>query len=1163
MSLASARYFLLVQLAALFLTAGLLRAQAPGTGAIMGVVHDPSGLTVANAAVSTVNESTDGTRSAVTNSAGAFSVTMLTPGTYTVTVSVSGFEANVLHSVRVVVGETSSLEFRLAMQKVGVTLQVAADAEIAQTQSSTLGRAVQEEAIRALPLANRNYTQILGLSPGVVVALPDATALGRNTQNVTSDGAKTTSNNIQFNGVDANNLSQDSAADDGEEVGTAIPAPDAIQEFKVQTANYDASYGRGAGANVDLVSKSGTNQRHGSAWEFVRNNIFNANDFFSKLDGQARPTLKQNQFGASFGGPIFKDRTFFFIEYQGLRSSNGSGDEVTVTLPQLASDRSAATLGTQFCPLNHGNPAGYLTNAGGTQVACNGSNINPVALALLNFKLSNGQYAVPSPQINLRGSDPTQLPIGQSTFATPANYSENQFSVNIDHAMTSKNMLLGRFFYSRAPTVQPFSPNAANVPGWGTTQLEQNTMFVLSDTHIVNSNLVNVARFGYMRFDGLSSVANPIQASALGMSTPTGAAGVAPGVSIAGLFTTGDAGTPSQWQNTNSFIWQDTISLTRNRHNLRFGAEVKRHEVDVGAPFSSDGLLQIATFDDFLLGQSAAQNGSPTGVSNVTGSGGSSGLFRRDERYTDLAAFLQDDIKMTERLTVNAGVRYEIFGTPKEIHGLLPSFDPAIAAGQVPATGSLSGYTLPANFPGHISTGVTKTSTSGLWATDYAAVSPRLGFALRLTERPILVLRGGYGIYFDHPSGGFSESTIGQQPFAVQSFSFDSQNAGATLAHPFSPPLPLDSSYPIYQPRIAGGGSYTSGVSPNVTNPYTQEYNLNFQYALAKDYLVEVGYVCAHTTHSPGSVEFNQSLLASPQHPVNGETMNTAANVIQRVPFQGISTGSLFHETNFIANYNSLQSSITKRFAHGFQFLGSYTWSKILDETSGSGGSTVFELWLLTNNQNNPRQAYGLTDFDHDQRAVLSFTWQAPKFEQTPMLARRMLTNWEFSGIAVIQSVSPITVLDGNAGLVYGNYNFENRAQKSGASPTTRGSLYSRAINGYLDQKAFTAAPEAPNSGGPGDTDFGNSGTGFVRGPGQHNLDLAVERSFPVTESSSLRFRTEFFNLTNTPQFANPNNSVDFTEGPNGPVNLNPSFGLISAKAANPRIIQFALKFAF
>jgi len=1150
-------------LAVLFLTAGMLRAQAPGTGAIMGSVHDPSGLPVANAAVSTVNESTNASRNTVANSTGDFAVTLLAPGTYSVTVNVPGFKVDVLRSVRVVVGETNSLEFKLAMKSVGVTLQVTADAEIAQTQSSTLGRAVDEEGIQSLPLANRNYTQILGLSPGVVVALPDATALGRNNQNVTSDGAKTTSNNIQFNGVDANNLSQDSAQDDGEEVGTAVPAPDAIQEFKVQTANYDASYGRGTGANVDLVSKSGANQFHGNVWEFVRNNLFNANDFFSKLDGQARPMLKQNQFGASFGGPIAKDKTFFFAAYQGLRSSNGYGDEVTTTLPQLTSDRSAATLGAQFCPSNHGNAAGYLTNAGGTQVACNGSNINPVALALLNFKLSNGQYAVPSPQINLPSSDPTQLPIGESTYAVPANASENQFSVNIDQYIADKDTLSGRFFYARAPSIQPFSPNAANVPGWGTTQVLQNTMFVLADTHVFNSNLINVARFGYMRFDGLSSVANPIRASDLGMNTPTGAAGVAPGVSINGLFTTGDAGTPSQWQNTNSFIWQNTVSLTHNRHTLRLGAEVKRHQVDVEAPYSVDGLLQIATFDDFLLGQSAAQNASPTGGSNVTGSSGSSGLFRRDERYTDLAAFLQDDIKMTQRLTVNAGVRYEIFGPPQEIHGLLPSFDPAIASGQVPVTGSLSGYTLPANYSGAVPAGVTRTSTSGLWATDYAAVSPRLGFALQLTQRPVLVLRGGYGIYYDHTSGGFAESSIGQQPFAVQSFAFDAQNAGATLAQPFSPLLPPASSYPIYQPRIAGGGAYTSGVSPRVLDPYTQEYNLNFQYALAQAYLVEVGYVGSHTTHSPGSVEFNQALLASPQSPVNGTTMNTAANVLQRLPYQGIATGSLFSNTNFEANYNSLQSSITKRFTHGLQFLGSYTWSKILDETSGSGGSTVFELWLLTNNQNNPRQAYGLTDFDHDQRAVVSFTWQAPKVVQAPMLARQLFTGWEFSGIAVIQSGSPITVLDSNAGLIYGNYNFESRAQKTGANPSTHGSLYSRAINGYLDQNAFTIAPEAPNGSGPGDTDFGNSGTGIVRGPGQHNLDMAVERSFPVTESSSFRFRTEFFNLTNTPQFANPNNSVDFTQGTNGPVNLNPSFGLISAKAANPRIIQFALKYAF
>jgi hypothetical protein len=1141
--------------------AGNAFGQTPGTGAISGVVYDPSNRAIVGAVVNTVSQTTNISRSVVTTPEGVFRVLLLPAGNYTVTVTAVGFAESRSTAVSVTVSETTSLSVKLAIAQASATVQVASDAEMVELESSTLGRAVEQEAIQALPLANRNYTQILGLSPGVVVALPDATELGRGTQNVTSNGAKTTSNNIQFNGIDANNLSQNSAANDGEEVGTAIPAPDAIQEFKVQTANYDASYGRGAGANVDLVSKSGTNRFHGSAWEFVRNNIFNANDFFSKLDGQPRPTLKQNQFGASFGGPLIKDRSFFFVEYQGLTSSNAATVEPPTLLPQLTSDRSAATLGAQFCPTGHMNFAGYLTNAGGTQVACDGSNINPVALALLNFKLSSGQYAIPNPQVDLPSSDPTQLPVGQSSFNIPAHYRENQFSANIDQVITQKNTFSGRFFYSRAPTAEPFSPNAANVPGWGTNELDQNTMFVLADTHVFNADLLNVARFGYMRFNGLSSVANPVDALDLGTSTPTGIAGVAPGVSISGLFTTGDAGTPSQWQNTNSFIWQDTVSRVLNRNNMRFGAEVKRHQVDVDAPFSSDGLLQIATFDDFLLGQSAAQVGSPSGVSNVTDSMGSSGLFRKDERYTDLSIFVQDDIKLTHRITANAGLRYEVFGPPSEIHGLLPSFDPSIAVGQVPAAGSLSGYTLPANFSGMVPNGVTKTSTAGLWSTDYHDVSPRLGFAFRLTQRPTILLRGGYGFYYDRPSAGFAEGQLGQQPFSLQQLSFGAQNADATLQNPFNPLLPAASKFPIYQPRIAGGGAYTSGVSPRVIDPYTQEYDLNFQVGLARDFLLETGYVGAHTTHSPGSAEFNQALLASNQNPVNGTTMNTAANVIQRLPYAGIATGSLFSETSFEANYNSLQASITKRLSHGLQFLGSYTWSKILDETSGSGGSDVFELWLLTNDQHNPRQAYGLTDFDRDQRAVVNFTWDAPKFERSSMFARQVLSDWEFSGIAVVQSGSPITVLDYNAGLVYGD--FENRAQRTGSNPSTHGSLHSRVLNGYLDQNAFTIAPEAPNGSGPGDTDFGNSGVGMVRGPGQHNIDMAVERIFPVTESSSFRFRAELFNVTNTPQFANPNNSLDFTEGPSGPVNLNPSFGIITSTAANPRIVQFALKYLF
>src|ERR1700722_10940647 len=598
-----------------------LYAQDAATGAISGVVYDPSNRVVVHAEVLTVNEATHVSRSVTTTAEGVFRVPLLPPGAYAVTVKAAGFAENTSPSIQVTVSKTSSLNVTLAIAGVSQSVQVGDKSSVAELESSTLGGVVDETAIQSLPLSNRNYTQIIALSPGVVVDLPTATALGRGTQNVAADGATPTQNNIQFNGIDANNMAENSAASaETSIVGVAVPAPDTIQEFRVQTANFDAGYGRSAGANVDLVSKTGTNQFHGSAWEFVRNNIFNANDFFSKLRGQPRADLKHNQFGASVGGPIWKDKAFFFVAYQGLTEVNGLGDQTSATLPLLTQDRSAATLGAQFCPAGHlnsqGQPAtGYFTQAGGVQVACDGANINPVALAVPNRKVSNGQFAVPSPQVAIpnSGDDPSdQFPVGQSTFAIPAYYREDQFTVDIDQILSQKNTLSGRFFYSRAPTTEPFSPNgAANVPGWGTHELNRNTMFVLSDTHSFRSNLVNIARFGYIRFDGTSAVQNPLTAQAIGIGTPTGVVGPtsdAPGIWVGG-FMIGDAGNPSQWQVTNSLIWQDTIALTKGRHNARFGIEFKRHEIDVDSPTETDGLLQFSTFEDFLLGQSAAQNG--------------------------------------------------------------------------------------------------------------------------------------------------------------------------------------------------------------------------------------------------------------------------------------------------------------------------------------------------------------------------------------------------------------------------------------------------------------------------------------------------------------------------------------------------------------------------
>jgi Carboxypeptidase regulatory-like domain/TonB dependent receptor len=1171
------RQYFTVWVMAFLLLGGITFGQTPGTGAISGVVDDPSKRAVPNAEVLALNEATHVSRSLRTTSTGVFRVPLLPPGTYSVTVTAPGFAANTSRSIQVTVSETTSMTVTLAIAAAGESVQVKGDASVAELESSTLGGVVDETAIRSLPLSNRNYTQILGLSPGVVVDLPNAAELGRGTQNVASNGATPTANNVQFNGVDANNLAENSAANAEEEVGTAIPAPDVIQEFRVQTANFDAAYGRGTGANVDLVSKGGTNRFHGSAWEFVRNNIFNANEFFTKMDGQPRPDLKQNQFGAAVGGPILKDKTFFFVAYQGLTEVNGLGGEQHPILPLLTADRSAATLGAQFCPAGHlnsaGQPAtGYLTQAGGTQVACNGSNINPVALAVLNAKLPNGQFAVPSPQIALpnSGSDPSdQFPEGQSTFATPAHYREDQFSVNIDQVLNPKNTLAGRFFYSRASTSKPFSPNAANVPGWGTDELDRNTMFVLADTHVFSSKLVNIARFGYMRFDGLSSVQNPLTAQAIGTGTPTGlgdAASNAPGLSVGG-FTIGDAGTPASWQVTNSFIWQDTVALTKGRHNARFGAEFKRHEVDDNAPEESDGLLQVPTFNDFLLGQSAAQNGSPLGLSNVGTSQAGGGIFRRDTRYTDFAAFAQDDIKLTQRLTLNAGLRYEIFGAPIETNGRLANFNANTATqGPVPVTGTFSGFTLPSNFQGALPAGVTQTPYAGFWKTPYGDVSPRFGFVWQVTEKPTLVVRGGYGVYFDEHSGNLVEQTLTQPPFATLQIVSGAPNGPATLQSPFVPLVLPSSSYPIFMPRTPTSTPFIEGTNPNVRDGRTQEYNLNVQYALGQDYLLEVGYVGTTSAHRPGQVEFDQAQLASPQSPVNGQTSNSISNVTARLPIQGVSQGSLFTDSVFIANYNALQTSITKRMQHGFQLQGSYTWSKNLDEVNGEVGNDLFELQLPTNNQNNLRQSsYGPAGDDRDQRAVLNFTWSVPKLASAPVLARRLLTDWQFSGIGVIQSGIPLSIFDGNAGSVYGLLGGEVRAERTGSNPSTHGSLFSRVVGSgrYLDASAFTRAPEAANGTSLADQDFGNSGVGIVRGPGQHNLDMAVERLFPVTETSSFRLRAEFFNVTNTPQFANPSTSLGYGNALLPTPTANSTFGQITSTISNPRIIQFAAKYQF
>jgi hypothetical protein len=1109
-----------------------LPAQTPGTGAIVGTVTDPSGARVANAHVKVVNNGTDFSREVSTTTEGIFRCTLLPPGDYSLTIEATGFETLSAPIVHVLSSNTTSTDFKLQIGTSTTTVEVAANVDLAETQSSALGHTTDSQTIQALPLANRNFTQILALSPGVTVGVPDAGAFGKNTQNVMVNGAKTTANNFQFNGIDANNLSENSASGFAPEPGIAIPAPDTIAEFKVQTGMYDAGYGRSTGANIDIVSRQGTNQFHGNVFEFFRNDVLNANNFFLNAGGQPRPVLKQNQFGGTLGGPIRKDKTFFFVSYQGSRQINGEaqGALITSILPPLTKDRSAAALGAIF-----GGQSGAF---GGVAVTPNGSNISPVALALLNAKLADGSFAIPTPQtISPAG-------VGESTYSFPGHYQEDQYSVNLDQKLSDRNQLSGRFFHSDDNTNQPFTPFSATVPGWGTTFTSSNYMFTLADVHTFSSNLTNLARFGYMRFTGLQTQANPVNASDIGMATPDGFPTL-PGIQITGLFTIGSFGEPFYFQNTNTYVGQDTVSLTRGRHSLRMGGEIKRHQLVLNAPFVTSGFLLIQSFPDFLLGQSAAQNGSSQ--SNVFQSSGSAGLFRKDERYFDAAGFVQDDFHATRRLTINAGLRYEFFGPPSEIHGFLSSFDPATAVGPVPAGGTFSGFTLPGNYKGSVPNGVTQSSGSSFWNNDYKDFAPRVGFALQLPGKKALVLRGGYGIYYERLSGELILLDVGQIPFSLTQSRIGSPNAAATLATPFVPPLPPSSAFPIFFPRTPDSSLSVGAISGSIRSPYSQQYNLNLQYEFARDFLWQVGYVGSGTRHLDGCRQFNQALVATPENPVNGQTTTTNENLAQRVPFQGLAGGSYLCETSFNAGYNALQTSVTKRTSFGLTLLASYTFSKTLDYTSGTGGIDSLELDFMSGDQNDRRQSHGPSDFDRTHRVVFSAVYQTPNLRSGPAIAKTLLSRWQVSGVSVLQSGLPITAIDSTAGSVFGNLVGDTRAECTGASPASSGSVTSR-LNGYFNTAAF--APALTIGDGTG---FGNCGVGILRGPSELNLDLGVQRSFAFTERHVLDFRAEFFNFTNTPKFGNPIN--DFGAGP--------AFGLITSTVGNPRIIQFALKYRF
>jgi hypothetical protein len=1117
-------------------------AQTSNTGALTGTVTDRSGAVVQNAAVAIVSEATGAKRTATTGPDGVYRVPLLPPGLYRIEASTRGFKLAVQSGVPVRVTETTGLDIELEVGSERDSITVEAVPQLVQTDSNTLGRVVDERSVRNLPLVTRNFTQIIGLSPGVSVGLTDATQLGNGnggTNNYSNDdfsanGGRAYDNNTQMDGVPAN----DPGGIGYSSGGLAIPSPDSIAEFKVQTGQYDASYGRNAGAAVDLVTKTGSNEFHGGLYEFFRNEALNANSYFFKAAGIPRGILRQNQFGGLIGGPIKKDKLLFFGSYQGTRQLNGvaSGCSLTFVGAPLTNDRSAAALGGMF-----GDQTGV---EGGVAVAPDGSNINSIALTFLNLKLADGNYVAPTPKKIVSGA-------GDYAFSDPCPFQEDQFMTNGDFLHSAKSKFAAKFFSSHQTytLTLPF----LIVPGSGSRATAGYHNLALTHDYVFSSNLLNQAQFGFhrtdVRIDPFQSFTFPqIGTAVIPQSTALAEITIG-GTDIIGNFYKSDLA-------TNVYTPQDTLTYIHGRHSLRVGGGVTR--TGFTFDFFQGSAISFLSMPDLLLGQSAAQNGSS--FSNVFSSIQYPGIQDRHYFNWNPWVYAQDQFKLSPRLTLDLGLRYERPGYPADKNGRNSSFNAALADPNPPVSGSTAGYVVASNFPGTVPAGSVRLNNK--WAvngTGQNTISPRVGFAWQiLPTSSRFVLRGGYGIYY-------STLLVGEQiiqgafsaPWSSVGYTQGLANAGATFANPFGQLLSVSDfpRFPAYSPSTQ---LFLTYPALNSRPAITQQYSLNLQTELANNYLLELGYVGTRGTHLVDGVTLNQAGPASTSHPIRGETTNTLANLPLRVPIQGFqATGLSVVETAGESKYNSLQASVTKRFSHGLQFLASYTFARLFDTESGSTANSGSTGAQVPGDQNNPRSRYGPGSTIRPHRLVISYIYDFPR-PFSGGLAGKVLNDWSLSGVTTLQSGHPLTILSLNANNVFGinGYGGDRAEWGPGCNKTkleTPGSVRSK-LNNYFNQACIGAYPVIGDDGiGTG---FGNMGVGLVNGPGERNFDLALTKRIPVRlfgRESNWEFRSEFFNVFNSPQFADPDTNV--ADGA--------AFGVVSSTIANPRVIQFALKYSF
>jgi outer membrane receptor protein involved in Fe transport len=1140
-------------------------AQTATTGQIVGAVTDPSGALVVGAKVVLTSDA-GVRREAQTGSNGRYAFPLLDPGAYRMEVTLSGFASSKLEGISVKITESSVVDVALKVAGAPTTVSVTGESPLVQTESSAKGTVIDENQVRELPLPTRNFQQLLALTTGTSGSIQNSSDLGRGDAAVYVNGQRALSNSVVINGVDANSIGT------GSMPNLSVPSIDSLQEFIVQTSMYDASQGRNAGGIVAAITKSGTNRLHGDVYEFLRNTDLDANNFFlnGANDGVVtpRPAYRRNQFGGTLGGPVIKDRAWFFISYQGTRETNGTSltnSLATVFLPAfLGSQRDPASLAA-FSMCYAPDLFGY---------------VDPVAAAALTATLPNGQLMIPGIPGQTtaagctagEGALPTTKPVLE-TIPSNSTYKEDQFNTNFDVKLSDANRFFAKYFFAANRTNQALydqfgDGNALQAPGWPTEEDVDQRLLSVGVTSVISSRLLNEVRFGWSTIYGPGKASQPVSSSDLGISSPLSS--LFPGmptILFPNLFTLGPSPLADNYAATNTYSASDMMTWTKGRHTFKFGGEYKRQKLD--APY----------FDVFPNGEMVFLGAAPLPNPSVMGdflagfnfvSVIGSGTNSLHNRANDFSAFFQDDWKVTPRLTLNLGLRYDYFGPTTETQGHFVGFDPSKAATTpleipgltpgCPATPSLCGSIVTGGFVqagnGNLP-GYPKVS-DGLVNPNYKNFGPRIGFAYQATDSGKVVLRGGYGIFFDRPNMRLFNSQLFNMPYEMLATALETPSESPFVQVPLPSAFPLTPSanpsyfpfggYPAVLPYTPYGSTTltptlvpATGLYPDLQDwsiPYVQTFNLGVQTSFANSWMLDLGYVGSEGRKFPRLFSFNQAATPAfggyyPAGSLGGPLFPGFGNL----PAPGL--GSLMMESNSNSNYNSFQATLNKRFSKGLQMLLSYTWSHSIDDYSGSD---VSDITVTPGDLVNQQKNYGNSDFDRRQRFVASYLYNLPDvYRGGSAFGKKLLDSWSLSGIVTLQSGLPFSIYGEDS--LFAATTADLAPGRTVASAIKSGNVADR-LNEYFDTTAF-AIPSAFG-------DFGQLGRNIIRGPKQINTDFSIMKLIPVTESQRVEFRAEFFNLFNNVNFANPVNIAS-----------SGNFGQIATTTTGPRVIQFALKYSF